>query len=194
MWISRRSAVRTFHDLNIALTKNTLFKRISYWDWTLDVDSFSRFTESPIWSGTDGFGGNGPFVSLPEGTDPGLIVPGRTGGGCVVDGPFKNMAVRLGPGDSLIANDRCLTRDFSPYYAKTYLGRNSTAQVMKQSDFGWLDRVIEGAPSFNASGVHGGGHFGVGGTLGVMGDLYNSPSGVFSFHPRGHIFICSFGA
>ncbi|KAF9459986.1 hypothetical protein BDZ94DRAFT_958875 [Collybia nuda] len=37
-------------------------------------------------------------------------------------------------------------------------------------------RAVEGDPNFDHSGIHGGGHFGVGGTLGDIGDLYNSPS------------------
>ncbi|KAG6850331.1 hypothetical protein H0H93_014604 [Arthromyces matolae] len=148
-----------------------------YWDWTLDVTPSSKFADSPVWDSKFGFGGNGPFVSLPSDTNPLSIVPGRTGGGCVTDGPFKDMVIRLGPLGSLDGNPRCLTRDFSPYFAGRYLGANATAQAMNQSDYGWFDKVIEGGPSFDASGTHGGGHFGVGGNLGVMGDLYNSPSG-----------------
>ncbi|GME25711.1 tyrosinase central domain protein [Neofusicoccum parvum] len=60
---------------------------------------------------------------------------------------------------------------------------NTTQVTLSQPDFGWFDRVVEGGPSFDASGVHGGGHYGVGGTYGQMGDLYASPSDpIFYMH------------
>ncbi|KXN80929.1 Tyrosinase [Leucoagaricus sp. SymC.cos] len=152
-----------------------------YWDWTLDVTPSSRFVESPMWDPITGFGGNGPFVEI-DPSNP-FAVPGRTGGGCVQDGPFKNMTVRMGPVGDVSGNPRCLSRDFSPYFAGRYLGRNVTKHTLAQPDYGWFARVVEGAPSFDDSGVHGGGHFGVGGTLGEMGDQFNSPSDpVFYLH------------
>ncbi|KDR80002.1 hypothetical protein GALMADRAFT_222927 [Galerina marginata CBS 339.88] len=152
-----------------------------YWDWNLDVPPFGTFTKSPVWDADFGFGGNGPFVEVPA--DNPLSVPGRTGGGCVSNGPFKNMVVNMGPASNLTGNPRCLSRDFSPYFAGRYLGANVTKLTLSQNDFGWFDRVVEGGPSFDASGLHGGGHYGVGGTLGEMGDLYNSPSDpIFYLH------------
>lgn len=123
-----------------------------------------------------GFGGNGLLIPVNL-SDP-LSVPGRTGGGCIQDGPFVNLTVNLGPLSDLSGNPRCLARDFSPYFANRYLGMNTTQVTLSQPDFGWFDRVVEGGPSFDASGVHGGGHYGVGGTYGQMGDLYASPSDV----------------
>ncbi|KAF8966549.1 hypothetical protein BDZ97DRAFT_1756424 [Flammula alnicola] len=114
-----------------------------------------------------------------------LAVPGRTRGSCVVDGPFKNKIVNMGPGpaSNVAGNPRCLSRDFSPYFAGRYLGVNVTKVTLTQPDFGWFDRVVEGGPSFDLSGLHGGGHSSVGGTLGEMGDLYNSPADpVFFLH------------
>lgn len=136
----------------------------------------SNFVHSPVWDPVTGFGGNGPFVEI-DPADP-FAVPGRTGGGCIQDGPFQNMTVRMGPGEDVSGNPRCLARDFSPYFAGRYLGKNVTDYTLSQPDFGWFARVVEGSPSFDASGIHGGGHFGAGGTLGQMGDLYNSPSGM----------------
>ena len=132
----------------------------------------SKFTESPVFDPVFGFGGNGPFVPSNNTND----VPGRTGGGCVEDGPFRDLVVNLGPLDDLSGNPRCLKRDFSPYFAGRYLGMNQTELTLEQPDFGWFDNVVEGGPSFDASGVHGGGHYSVGGTYGQMGDLYASPT------------------
>ncbi|KAK4222129.1 tyrosinase [Podospora fimiseda] len=150
-----------------------------YWDWTLDA---ADLTSSPVFDPVTGFGGNGPFVATVPGP---FEVPGRTGGGCVVDGPWAgiNDVVHLGPGDSYTYNPQCLKRDLSPYFAGRYLGMNQTLLTLAEEDFGWFNTRVEGFPSFEASGVHGGGHYGVGGTLGQMGDLFVSPADpIFHLH------------
>ncbi|KAH6650363.1 hypothetical protein F5144DRAFT_555984 [Chaetomium tenue] len=153
-----------------------------YWDWTLDTPS-GQWASSPIFDPATGFGGNGAFVA----GDPAnpMEVPGRTGGGCVQDGPFAGIPdmVHLGPMDAVTYNPQCLKRDFSPYFAGRYLAMNQTQLTLAAPDFGAFDRVVEGGPSFEASGVHGGGHYGVGGTYGQIGDLYTSPADpIFYLH------------
>lgn len=143
-----------------------------YWDWTLDTPA-NRFTSSPVFDPVYGFGGNGALIPFNSSNNE---VPGRTGGGCILDGPFKNLIVQMGPLDSMESNPRCLTRDLSPYYAGRFSGRNLTRLTLKQPDFGHFDRVLEGGISLEESGIHGGGHFSVGGTYGAMGDPYVSPS------------------
>ncbi|KAF3929394.1 Tyrosinase [Dactylella cylindrospora] len=146
-----------------------------YWDWFLDVgQGDAKFFASPLWDDELGFGGNGDYLPVPAGQE-GFAVPGRTGGGCVKDGAFVNMTVNLGPGDDLTGVKRCLGRDFSPYFSGRYLAKNQTKITLLAKDFYDFDKIVEGGPSFEASGVHGGGHYGIGGTLGTMGDLYVSP-------------------
>jgi len=89
----------------------------------------------------------------------------------------------MGPANDLTGNPRCLSRDFSPSFAGRYLGVNVTRHTISQSDYGHFDSVVQGGPSFELSGLHGGGHYGVGGTLGEMGDLYNSPAGEKIYGP-----------
>lgn len=177
MWVHRSAAVSfyTYFALH-GLAQHIVSGEFRYWDWTLDSPPLGRFVDSPVWDPVYGFGGNGPFVPVPA-DNPFGVVPGRTGGGCVANGPFKNMTVNMGPNDSLAGNPRCLTRDFSPYFAERYLGVNQTRLTLAQPDFGSFNRVVEGGPDFEASGVHGGAHYGVGSNLGVMGDLYTSPGG-----------------
>jgi tyrosinase len=138
-----------------------------YWDWTLDTPA-EQWASSPIFDPATGFGGNGEWVE----NDPNSFfppVPGRTGGGCVQDGPFAGVPdlVHLGPMDSVTYNPQCLKRDFSPYFAGRYLGMNQTQVTLAAPDFGSFDQVVQGGPSFDASGVHGGGHYGVGGSFGL---------------------------
>lgn len=138
-----------------------------YWDWTLDAaGSDDAFARSPVFDAETGFGGNGPYVGG-NASGP-FAVPGRTGGGCVPDGPFsgRDDLVRLGPAGSVSYNPQCLRRDLSPGFARRYLGMNQTELTLRQDDYGWFARVVEGGPSFDASGIHGGGHYGVGGTYG----------------------------
>jgi tyrosinase len=153
-----------------------------YWDWTLDTPAY-QWDNSPLFHPVFGFGGNGPYLR-PDAENPNPFeVPGRTGGGCVRTGPFKDMVVRLGPQGDVSGNPRCLRRDFSPYFAGRYLGTNQTMLTINQPTFGHFARVMEGGPSFEASGIHGGGHYGVGGTHGQMGDLYTSPGDpIFYMH------------
>lgn len=47
--------------------------------------------------------------------------------------------------------------------------------VLSQPDCTSFARALEGIPSFSDPNIHGGGHFGVGGALGQMGNAYNSP-------------------
>jgi tyrosinase len=138
-----------------------------YWDWTLDTPA-EKWASSPVFDPETGFGGNGEFVA-PNPSNPGEV-PGRTGGGCVKDGAFAGIPdlVHLGPQASVTYNPQCLKRDFSPYFAGRYLGMNQTQLTLAAPDFGWFDKAVEGGPSFEASGVHGGGHYGVGGTYGVF--------------------------
>ncbi|KAK4454570.1 tyrosinase [Podospora aff. communis PSN243] len=148
-----------------------------YWDWTLDTPA-SNFANSPVFDALTGFGGNGPLEPVNP-NSPFPPVPGRTGGGCVVDGPFTGIPdlVHLGPFASVTYNPQCLKRDLSPYFAARYLALNQTQLTLSQPDFGWFARIVEGGPDYELSGVHGGGHYGVGGSLGQMGDLLMDISG-----------------
>lgn len=125
-----------------------------YWDWTLDTPA-SKFLSSPIFDATHGFGGNGPLTTPYNASN--NEVPGRTGGGCVKDGPFKDMTVHLGPFASLARTDQCLKRDLAPEYAAKYLTRDKLDLVMSQPDYGWFARTMEGGTSFDESQIHAGG-------------------------------------
>jgi len=114
----------------------------------------TKFVSSPLFDSVYGFGGNGPQIPFNASNNE---VPGRTGGGCVRDGPFKNMTVHLGPLASLARNDQCLKRDLAPEYAAKYLARDKLDLVLSQSDYGWFARTLEGGTSFDESQIHAGG-------------------------------------
>ncbi|KAF7184948.1 Tyrosinase P [Pseudocercospora fuligena] len=144
---------------------------VPYWDWTLDVATDESFFNSPVFDPINGFGGNGVFIptSKNKSSKESFEIPGRTGGGCIQNGPFKDDIITLGPTSSLSGNPRCLNRDLSPYWARRYIGLNRTKVTLEKSTFGDFTFDAELGPPQIHSGIHGGGHSGVGG---IMRDPY----------------------
>lgn len=133
--------------------------------------------DTEIFSPTNGFGGNGKWVEIDSSQDPfGLAQFGRSGGGCVQDGPFTrpNFHVNIGEKDGA---GQCLRRDFLPGIFNFFADPKTLEKTINEPDFAAFASTLEGRPSFSVSNVHGSGHFGVGGVLGQAGDAANSPGG-----------------
>ncbi|KAI1750880.1 hypothetical protein F4782DRAFT_531917 [Xylaria castorea] len=160
-----------------------------YWDWTLHSDDI---TQDPLWDGSKySMGGNGLYVphGTTNGSVPGVPVPQvitrppGTGGGCVVDGPFANITLTLGPvfpvaaGESnrtgLEYNPHCLTRDFLQAIAQKLLSNDTASTLLSQSS-------LADYRAFMDRSVHIAGHSYVGGD---MSDIFTSPQDpAFYFH------------
>ncbi|KAF9738876.1 hypothetical protein PMIN06_011839 [Paraphaeosphaeria minitans] len=133
---------------------------IPYWD-------NARFSEDPtssaVWSGSEtGFGSNGVDLHLEPKTlvFPGLTkpfklpMPGGTGGGCVPDGPFKNLTLSLGPVVKTFvdknntygyeSNPRCLARNFDPASSKGVLTWANATTIVSSHSIGQVRGTIEG--------------------------------------------------
>ena len=97
------------------------------------------------------------------------IANARTGGGCVTDGPFRYLEIRLGPSLRTGLNKRCLTRDFAPALAEG-------APLIET-----LEKLQNSATYENVSTLintpHGVGHASTGGVLGEMFNLFSSVNG-----------------
>lgn len=125
-----------------------------------------------------------PFTDIPIPFKPG------TGGGCVFKGPFKDLVTRIGPvavplygspttggvenpaGD----NPRCLTRDLNPDVASRVNSfRNTTELILDHDNVGDFQGFMSGDPRYvlGQVGIHGGGHFIMGGDPGA--DPFVSP-------------------
>ena len=103
-------------------------------------------------------------------------IPGKTGGGCVQDGPFVNMTVIFGPGPNLEANPRCLARDFAPSLAVEKLSSEMADWVLEAEAFTEFDFRLQGVGiDVDGMTIHAGGHLGVGGDIGDIGNMYSSP-------------------
>lgn len=119
--------------------------------------------------------GNGGYPPI-------YLSPGL-GGGCVTEGPFRNMSVTLGPvalpgvppapGNGFQYNPRCLKRDLGPSTATRFSNSTSVASLLHQSDIWDFEMTMQGFPGSGEIGVHGGGHYTIAGDPG--GDVFVSP-------------------
>ncbi|KAJ3125764.1 hypothetical protein HK098_008224 [Nowakowskiella sp. JEL0407] len=152
---------------------------IPYWDWSLD-SGVDKFPKSPVFA-PSAFGGNGDFVDVDPSNTTGVFFPGRTGGGCVKNGAFVGLKVNVGPGNSTAYNPHCISRDFVPDLSEV-LSKENVEKTLGKPDFYNFDFYFQGEDFFRSNfnmsefGVHGAGHFVIGGTLGSMGSQYSSCS------------------
>ncbi|KAK0712744.1 hypothetical protein B0T26DRAFT_780401 [Lasiosphaeria miniovina] len=180
---------------------------LPYWEWGLDVNSPR---DSPIFDGSDtSLGSDGAAVShpglqlqLPAATSV-LPLPPGTGGGCVYKGPFKDITLHLGPvalpiygslnftsaANPSLNNPRCLKRDLNPYVLKRYSSfRNTTDLITGYNTVELFQAIMQGDGrylTYPSLGVHGGGHFTMGGDPGA--DPFISPNDPAFFLHHGQI-------
>lgn len=146
-----------------------------YWDWTLDAGPGMDIRDSPIFDPVTGFGGNGQAgVPPPPPALTRIELPVGTGGGCVLNGPFVNLSINIGPGESLAYKPRCLSRSIRPSMS-VYLNYSNIAPLAEASTFKQFDKITQSTPySLNdtlTTTFHAGGHFAIGGD---QDDLYSS--------------------
>lgn len=198
MLIEPQGNFLTWHRYFIHVYEQELQKcgyngNLPYWEWGFDVESPR---DSPVFDGSDtSLGGDGEAIphqglimQLPTAPGPVQFAPG-TGGGCVKTGPFSNLTLHLGPvvlpqyGSTNITfntqpeldNPRCLKRDLNPWVAKQWTTfRNTTELILGSANIYEFSTEMNGDPrgSTNLLGVHGGGHFTIGGDPG--GDAFVS--------------------
>ncbi|KAI2618482.1 putative tyrosinase [Hypoxylon sp. NC1633] len=119
-----------WHRYFIHIYEETLKQRchyegtLPYWDWTRD---WADLTQSPIWSATEGFGGNGN-MDLPT-----TVGDGR----CVQEGPFAGLQVQYYDEDW---NPHCLSRGFltgevQDHFGAQRLNSSAIAAVLDEPDY-----------------------------------------------------------
>ncbi|EJT78180.1 para-nitrobenzyl esterase [Gaeumannomyces tritici R3-111a-1] len=126
-----------------------------YWNW----DRYAKDPEnSPLFNGNaSSLGGNSPRP-----------------GACVETGPFADIKVNLGPGNSLEFNPRCLTRDISKSNATHTTADKTFALITSSNDIRSFQDTMQ-----VALGVHAMGHFTVGGDPG--GDIFTSAGDIYFY-------------
>jgi tyrosinase len=150
--------------------------------------------KSPVWDGSDtSMSGNGEYIPNQEDIVLGgngladFPLPVGTGGGCVTSGPFKDMKVNLGPAaltlpgggtgaadNPLDYNPRCLKRDLTDYINQRFANASSILDlILNNNNVYDFQMVMQGVPNSGSIGVHGGGHYAMGGDPGR--DVFVSP-------------------
>lgn len=94
-----------------------------------------------------------------------FCVPNGTGGGCVPDGPFQDLTLHLGPGQSIERNDHCLRRNFHLQSIAYWFSESEVAETLEEGSYVEFWRRLEGLFEVHRIGLHGAGHLGVGGEL-----------------------------
>ncbi|KAK2009616.1 Di-copper centre-containing protein [Colletotrichum eremochloae] len=173
-----------------------------YWDWS--KTAITGMEKSPIFDGSEtSISGNGEFIPGREpivlGASMGLppiYLPVGTGGGCVTSGPFKDLVVNLGPAaldlpggvveaspeGPLSYNPRCLKRDLTTEVNRVYANVTSVlSNILQPQNVYDFQMQMQGVPGSGSIGIHGGGHYALGGDPGR--DVFTSPGDpVFYLH------------
>lgn len=137
-----------------------------YWNWGDDADDVDS---SPVFDGSPtSLGSNGEF----ERGGGGFGMPSGSGGGCLIEGPFSNRTVNLGPsggrGDPLAYNPRCIKRDLNTAIASRWASlRNTTEVLLDSPDIEMFQALVQGDTRYPEArplgmAIHGGGHFAIG--------------------------------
>lgn len=161
-----------------------------YWNWSLDTNSEADVMKSPIWDPEFGFGGNGDFVPddvASKVNNVAWLVPGRTGGGCVKDGPFAKRNVSMGLGTSVEFKPHCLRRDISPWLLSHSTNQGVVDRVLSRPDFMQFNMDLQGGVYPDNVTLHGGGHVGVGGNTGDLSNTNSSPGDPLFYLHHGNL-------
>ncbi|KAJ5502237.1 Tyrosinase [Penicillium fimorum] len=162
-----------------------------YWNWGADAADLEK---SQVFDGSEtSMSGNGAYVEsvgdieLSLGTYPVIHLPTGNGGGCVTSGPFKDYSVNLGPvalmlpggksestANPLAYNPRCLKRDLSTKIVQDYANFTAIVDlILRHDDVYDFQMNMQGVPGSGNIGVHGGGHYSMGGD--PSRDVFVSP-------------------
>ncbi|CAI6333741.1 unnamed protein product [Periconia digitata] len=168
-----------------------------YWNWgrtAADPANSALFNGNMSSMGGNGVKADYPGVMTMGFKKPYDIIPPDVGGGCVHEGPFKNMTVSLGPigkvltdippnprADGYGHNPRCLRRDVNRYASAMLYDNYTYSLITEAKDVDMFQKNMLGMPEKNDWGVHMSGHYTIGGDPG--GDFYSSPGDpIFWFH------------
>ncbi|KAK4156065.1 hypothetical protein C8A00DRAFT_31115 [Chaetomidium leptoderma] len=179
---------------------------VPYWEWGLDINDPAA---SPVFDGSDtSLGGNGEYfphkgLILAEPFNPAALIPlpPGSGGGCVRTGPFANMTVHIGPvglakygttdatsvPDPLNDHARCLKRDLNAGVASRYTSfLNTTSLLLQNNDIEMFQAIMQADPRYvhGELGVHGGGHFTIGGDPGADAFISSGDPAFFLHHSQ----------
>lgn len=86
-----------------------------------------------------------------------------------VDPAYQSLGIKPQNGTGLDYNPRCLRRDISSYAAKKWTSLDDvTGLINNYTDISHFQNAMQGTPQTKVIGVHGGGHFTLGGDPGSV--------------------------
>ncbi|CAG8304278.1 unnamed protein product [Penicillium salamii] len=174
-----------------------------YWDWGADTDDMEN---SEVFDGSEtSLSGNGAWmptemdIKVPVGNYTPAYLPTGSGGGCVTSGPFVDYVVNMGPSflstpggnvtgmaNALDYNPRCMTRDLTSEVLQRFNNYTSIVHVILNNHNVWdFQTELQGWPGSGSLGLHGGGHYSMGGDPGRDAD--GSPGEPGFWHHHGMI-------
>ncbi|KAK0663441.1 tyrosinase central domain protein [Cercophora samala] len=185
---------------------------LPYWSWPLDLDSVASsplFDGSDTSIGSDGapVPHEGMKLDWPGSTpsgDPFVYVSPGSGGGCIRSGPFANSTINFGqvslpiygqphtlssPDPTAANQSRCIKRDLNEEPGRKWSTfRNITELILQNKNIEWFQGVMQGMTQYTGGraslGVHGAGHYMIGGDPGS--DPWITPGDPgFYFHHAG---------
>lgn len=161
---------------------------------------------SELFDGSDtSISGNGLWtpdqsdIKVPVGNYTPAYLPTGSGGGCVTSGPFVDYVVNMGPSflstpggnvtgmaNALDYNPRCMTRDLTSEVLQRFNNYTSIVHVILANNNVWdFQTELQGVPGSGSLGLHGGGHYSMGGDPGRDAD--GSPGEPGFWHHHGMI-------
>ncbi|KAH7075530.1 hypothetical protein BKA63DRAFT_299325 [Paraphoma chrysanthemicola] len=161
-----------------------------YYNWAQWAEDPRK---SPLFDGSDtSLSGDGAYLPGRNGTcvptDASCFVrlEPADGGGCLNTGPFKNWTINLGPvqtvwpnippnpqSNGLGYNPRCLSRELNPQASQSTTEERVVSLILDHPDIASFQDTMQYVVPGDL-GIHGGGHYTIGGDAG--GDLFNSPA------------------
>ncbi|RXW13831.1 hypothetical protein EST38_g12026 [Candolleomyces aberdarensis] len=143
--------------------KNAVTKAHSrdYWDWSIDADSSKPLAQSPLFDPVTGFGGDGvpgTYTLPPDPKNESAVPRPFAYKGCVQTGPFKDAVSHLGPGK--LRTTHCLVRGIEETY-RPALRSSNVRNTLSASNYKAFDAAVNSL----MNGIHGSGHFIVGGEM-----------------------------
>lgn len=149
-----------------------------YWNWSLDANNEADVLKSPVFDPVTGFGGNGPYIPDAEAAVfPNLpfVVPGRSGGGCVPNGPFAKRNISLALGATLAYDPHCMRRDVSPLVVSRAGNQGVVNNALASPNFYEFNKRVQGGLQPDQLTLHASVHIGVGGNTGDIANVNSSP-------------------
>lgn len=149
-----------------------------YWDWSLDtIENGKKYSDSPLFDAKLGFGGNGANGSIPTGATP-FPPDSAPVGSCINTGRFAKYQNPIGPGYNFTYHPHCMQRNFQNDYADKYLTwKENVLPLLRKTNYvDFSHNLDHDAGNTGATtGIHGYGHYAVGGEMGNFWTSSNDP-------------------